>query len=157
VSPVCFWLSNEESACCKGWSTQFIILVSLLCRQSFMQDILNKMVYCVRQGILTPDEASRTIHEAASLLHQPLLNPVPNDTIILSGMRKTVKANDVIRAFRRFGPIDDAAVAANHKGFGLVRFRNPKATQQAMFKYRTSEIVVQDVAVQCKTFDTGER
>ena len=83
-----------------------------------MQEILTKMVLCVRQGMLGPDEASRTIHECAALLHMKLLNPLPNDTLILSGMRKTVRANDVIRAFRRFGPIEDAAVAANQRGFG---------------------------------------
>jgi len=33
---------------------------------------------------------------------------------------------------------------------GIVRFRNQKAVQQAMMKFRTAEIVVQDVAVQVK-------
>ena len=83
-----------------------------------MQEMLNKMVISVRQGIMGPDDASRTIHECASLLNLQLMCDLPNDTIILSGMRKTVRANDVIRTFRRFGPIDDAAVASNQKGFG---------------------------------------
>lgn len=76
------------------------------------------MVTCVRQGTLGPDESSRCIHECAALLNLNLLNQLPNDTIILSGMRKTVRANDVIRAFRKFGSIEDAAVAANQRGFG---------------------------------------
>lgn len=91
-------------------------------------------------------------------------------------MRKTATANDVTRAFRGFGVIDDAAVASNERGFGkiplsswtfrlsraflmfffpsafkgLVRFRNPRAIAQVMIKFRTAEIVVQDVAVQVK-------
>ena len=40
---------------------------------------------------------------------------------------------------------------------GIVRFRNTKAADQAMFKFKSSEIVVQDVAVQCKFFDGHER
>ena len=83
-----------------------------------MQDILTRMVTFVREGALGGEEASRVMHECAALLHLPLLNPLPRDTLIVSGMTKTVKANDVIRAFRRFGPIEDAAVAANQRGFG---------------------------------------
>lgn len=95
-----------------------LTVFSFFARQSFMQDILTKLVTSVRQGALGPDEASRTIHECAALLNLQLLRELPNNTLILSGMRKTVKANDVIRAFRSFGPIEDAAVAANQRGFG---------------------------------------
>ena len=83
-----------------------------------MQIILNKMVISVRQGFMNPDDASRTIHECASLLNLQLATHLPATCIILSGMRKTATANDVTRAFRRFGAIDDAAVASNERGFG---------------------------------------
>lgn len=86
-----------------------------------MQDMLNKMVTSVRQGILGPDDASRTIHECAALLNLQLANDLPVTTVILSGMRKTVHANDVIRAFHHFGPIEDAAVASEERGFGRCR------------------------------------
>ncbi|CAB9501929.1 expressed unknown protein [Seminavis robusta] len=119
-------------------------------KQTFMQLMLNKMVTSVRQGILGPDDASRTIHECAFLLNLQLANDLPPTTIILSGMRKTVRANDVLRAFRRFGHIDDAAVASNQRGFGVVRFRSPKAADDAHSKFKTGEIVVQDVAVQVR-------
>ena len=83
-----------------------------------MQEMLNKMVTSVRQGLMGPDDASRTIHECAALLNLQLVNPLVKDTIVLSGMRKTVRANDVIRTFRRFGPIESAAVASNQRGYG---------------------------------------
>jgi len=83
-----------------------------------MQLMLNKMVTSVRQGMLSPEDASRTVHECAVLLNMDVSNELPLVTLILTGLRKTVKANDVIRAFRRFGPIDDAAVASNERGFG---------------------------------------
>jgi len=122
-------------------------------RNAFMQDMLNKMVTSVRQGIMGPDDASRTIHECAALLNLQLANDLPNSTVILTGMRKTVRANDVIRTFRKFGAIEDAAVASNQRGFGIVRFRTLKTVDQVMMRFRTSEIVVQDVAVQCKILE----
>ena len=87
-----------------------------------MQIILNKMVISVRQGFLGPEDASRTIHECASLLNLQLTADLPVTCIILSGMRKTATANDVTRAFRRFGDIADAAVASNERGFGKFFF-----------------------------------
>ena len=83
-----------------------------------MQIMLNKMVISVRQGFLAPDDASRTIHECAALLELQLATSLPVTTLVLSGMRKTATANDVIRAFRRFGAVEDAAVASNERGFG---------------------------------------
>jgi hypothetical protein len=115
-----------------------------------MQDMLNKMVSSVRQGIVGPDDGSRTIHECAALLHLQLANDLPVTTVILSGMRKTVTSKDVVASFRKFGVIEDAAVASNQRGFGVVRFKNQKSVDQVMRKFRTSEIVVQDVAVQVK-------
>jgi hypothetical protein len=83
-----------------------------------MQEMLNKMVSSVRHGVLGPDDASRAIHECATLLNLQLASDLPVTTVIITGMRKTVIAADVIEAFREFGEIDDAAVASNQRGFG---------------------------------------
>jgi len=115
-----------------------------------MQEMLNKMVSSVRHGVLGPDDASRAIHECAALLNLQLATDLPVTTVIITGMRKMVTAADVIEAFREFGEIDDAAVASNQRGFGLVRFKNQKSVDRAMRKFLIEEIVVQDVAVQVK-------
>lgn len=83
-----------------------------------MQEMLNKMVSSVRHGVLGPDDASRAIHECAALLKLQLASDLPVNTVIISGMRKTVTSANVIEAFREFGEIDDAAVASNQRGFG---------------------------------------
>jgi len=119
-------------------------------KRAFMQDLLNKMVASVRYGVLGADDASRTIHESAALLGLQIANELPMTTVIISGMRKTVQAAELIKAMREFGDIDTAAVAPGLKGFGIVRFRHPKSVERAMRRYRNSEIVVQDVAVQMK-------
>jgi hypothetical protein len=119
-------------------------------RRAFMQEMLNKMVASVRCGVLEADDASRTIHEAAALLGLQLANDLPMTTVVISGMRKTVEASEVVEALREFGDIDNAAVASGKRGFGIVRFRHPKSVERAMQRYRNAEIVVQDVAVQMK-------
>lgn len=83
-----------------------------------MQDTLNKMVSSVRQGVLGPDDASRTIHECAALLGLQLATDIPVTTLIVTGMRKTVSAQDMIDAFGEFGQISEAAVAPNKRDFG---------------------------------------
>ncbi|CAB9509252.1 expressed unknown protein [Seminavis robusta] len=120
-------------------------------KQSFMRDILYKMVSSVRHGILGPDDASRTIHECAALLSLQLASDLPADTIIIQGMRKNVTAKKIIASFREFGEIDDVAVASNQRGFGLVRFKSPKSVDRALKKCKVSEIVVQDVGVTVRT------
>lgn len=86
--------------------------------RAFMQDTMNKMVSSVRHGVLGPDQASRTIHECAAMLGLELAAPIPENSIIVSGMRKTVTRTDMIVAFREFGDIEDAAVSSNSRGFG---------------------------------------
>jgi hypothetical protein len=119
-------------------------------RRAFMQDILNKMVASVRYGVLGADDASRTIHECAALLGLQLAEELPMTTVIISGMRKTVESSHILRTMKEFGDIDVAAVASGQRGFGIVRFRRQKSVNQAMKRYRSGEIVVQDVAVQLR-------
>ena len=120
-----------------------------------MQDTLNKMVASVRRGVLGPDDASRAIHECAALLGLQLATEIPVTTLIITGMRKTVNAKDMIKAFKEFGEISEAAVASNQRGFGILRFKNNSAADRALSKFRSEEIVVQDVAVQVKVLRAG--
>jgi hypothetical protein len=119
-------------------------------RRAFMQEILNKMVASVRCGVIAAEDASRTVHESAALLGLQLANDLPMTTIIISGMRKAVNASEIVKSLSEFGDIDKAAVASGKRGFGIVRFRHPKSVERAMRRYRTAEIVIEDVAVQMK-------
>jgi len=115
-----------------------------------MQETLNKMVTTVRHNIVSPDDASRAIHGCAAMLQLHLAEEIPENTLIITGMRKTVTKQHVVSAFSEFGEIDDAAIAPGKRGFGIVRFQSPKSTQRAMEKFKKEEIVVQDVAVTVK-------
>lgn len=142
-----------------------------------MQTMLSKMVSSVHKGIVNPDEASRTVHECAALLGMQLANQLPVTTIIVSGMQKTTSTADLGLAFKDFGAIESIAVASKHRGFGtfvapmaqhpvfcqvnsgclvapfrtgIVRFKNQNAAALAMERFRTSEIVIKNVAVTLK-------
>lgn len=117
--------------------------------QNYMKELLNKMVKCVHQGLVAPEDASRTIHGSAALLGLALANELPSNTYILKSMLKKTTARDIVRTFDlEFGPVEDAAVAVGNKGFGIVRFKHPSAAARAMEQFQTSEIVVNDVAIQ---------
>jgi len=115
-------------------------------KREFMQETLNKMVANVRHNIIEPDDASRTIHECAAMLGLQLATDIPETALIVTGMRKRVTRTDVIHAFREFGEIQDAAVASNYRGFGLVRYRSRKSLSRAKERFEKGEIEVQDVA-----------
>lgn len=83
-----------------------------------MQESLNKMVSYVRHGIVSPEAASRTIHGCAALLGLQLAEDLPETTLIITGMRKSVSRKDVEEAFKGFGEIKSAAVSSNRRGFG---------------------------------------
>ena len=119
-------------------------------KRAFMQDILNRMVSSVRFGVLPAEDASRTIHESAALLGLQLAHQLPMTTIIISGMRKTSGPSQMKAVLREFGELDTVAAASGQRGFGIVRFRNPKSVDRVMRRYRNGEIVIQDVAIQMK-------
>mmetsp|Transcript_24078 Transcript_24078/g.32013 ORF Transcript_24078/g.32013 Transcript_24078/m.32013 type:complete len:1012 (+) Transcript_24078:2-3037(+) len=131
------WLKKREGA-------------SLDQRREFMQETLNRMVASVRYGIIQPEDASRTIHGCAAMLGLQLAEDIPETALIVTGMRKMVKRADMIGSFKEFGEIEDAAVSPNARGFGLVRFKSSKSVQRAIARFRTEEIVVEDVAVMIK-------
>ena len=119
-------------------------------KRLFMQEILNRMVSSVRFGVVMAEDASRTVHESAALMGLQLANELPMSTVIISGMRKKADASHMMAVLKEFGEIDVAAVASKQKGFGIVRFRHPKSVDRVMRRYRSGEIVIQDVAVQIK-------
>lgn len=124
-------------------------------KRAFMTEIVNKMMTSVRSGVVNAEDASRTVHECAALLALPLAKSLPMTTVIVSGMRKTVNAAQVMNVFKEFGDIDVAAVASGQRGFGIIRYRNMKSVDRAMRRYRGGEIVVQDVAIQMKVLKTS--
>jgi len=128
------WLKRKEKA-------------QIETRRNFLQEIINKMVSLVRYDVISPDDASRSIHCCAALLGLDLEEEIPENTVIVSGMRKTVTTEDLINAFQEFGEIENAAVSPNKRGFGLVRYKSHKTAKIVMEKFHKEEIVVQDVAV----------
>lgn len=131
------WLTRNESA--EGER-----------KRAFMQEILNKMVTSVRHGVIVAEDASRTIHESAAILGLQLAEELPTTTVIISGMRKTTTADDMIKALQEFGDIDVAAVASGRRGFGILRFRRRKSVDRALRRYKSGEIVILDVSIQMK-------
>lgn len=87
-----------------------------------MQETLDRMVASVRHGVMDAECGSRAIHECAALLGLQLASSIPGNTLIVSGMPKWVKKDDLLSAFSEFGEIEAAAVAANRRGFGEYSF-----------------------------------
>mmetsp|Transcript_19114 Transcript_19114/g.44395 ORF Transcript_19114/g.44395 Transcript_19114/m.44395 type:complete len:760 (-) Transcript_19114:511-2790(-) len=116
-------------------------------RKEMMQEQLNKMIASVVQKLIGPEDATRTIHEIAVLLELKLASDLSVATILISGMRKKATAADIRKTFRFFGDVVTAAIAPNEKGFGILRFNSSSAVKRAMGKFRSAEIVVEDVAV----------
>ena len=133
-----------------------IPIYSLMYRRDVMQETLNKMTASVRYGVLGPDVASRTIHECAGLLGLQLAADIPVTTVLILGIRKKATERDIREAFSVFGDIAIAAVAPNQRGFGILRYKSDDAVDRAMNKFRTEEIVVEDVAVQLKVIKPGQ-
>jgi hypothetical protein len=125
-------------------------------RRMYLQRLLNRMVTSVRHGAIKPDDASRTIHECAAMLGLTLAHDLPQNSVIVTGMRKTEKKDMLHAAFRPFGEIAGAAVAPGERGFGLVRFKKPKTVLAVMAQYNRSEIVVSDVAVTVRVLKSSD-
>jgi hypothetical protein len=90
------------------------------------------------------------------MLGLTLAHDLSQNSVIVTGMRKTEKKDMLHAAFRPFGEIEGAAVAPGERGFGLVRFRKPKTVLAVMAQYNRSEIVVNDVAVTVKVLKSTD-
>lgn len=121
---------------------------------AFFQEITNRMVATVRHGRITPDDGTRAIHCIAELLGLKLEQELPNNVILVTGMRKEMDLSrgryHLMEAFKPFGEIESAAIAPSNRGFGYVRFVSPKSVHRAFERLRVSEIEVQDVEVTIK-------
>lgn len=125
-------------------------------KRDYMQQQLNKMVATVRQGAIEPQDASRAIHGCAAMLGLQLAEAFPENALLVTGMRMTVRTKDVSDAFKVFGEIENVAVTPNERGFGLVRYRTAESAQIALSRFRRGEIIVQDNAVSVKLLKSDD-
>jgi len=126
-------------------------------RNEFFQEVINGVVITVLFGLMHPLEAAQLAHGVATVIGLPLLKELPKKTLVITGMRKTTDVDRgqhvILAAFERFGPIEQAAISPNNRGFGFVRFSKPKSVQRALEKYRVAEIEIQNVSVSIKTLE----
>ncbi len=106
-------------------------------------------------GMISPLQGGQLVHSCATILGLDLLQELPGKTLIITGMRKTNDLaqghNFLVKAFKPFGRIEEAAIAPNNHGFGFVRYAKPESVKRAIKKYREFEIEIQDVSVSIKT------
>jgi len=121
----------------------------------YFQEILNRIVITVMFGMTSPHQGAQIVHGCAAILGLDLILELPMTTLVITGMRKTNDLaqghNFIVKAFKPFGKIEEAAIAPNNRGFGYVRFTKPESVQRALKKYRELEIEIQDVSVSVKT------
>lgn len=121
----------------------------------YFQDILNRLVITVMFSMISPLQGAQLAHACATILGLDLYKDLLGTTLVITGMRKTNDLaqghNFIVKAFKTFGSIEDAAIAPNNRGFGFVRFTKPESVKRALKKYREFEIEIQDVSVSIKT------
>ena len=143
------FFAHTSLTSCQVVCLTFVLLLHFS-RNAFFQQILNRMVYTVRQG-LNPSDGTLAIHSCAAMLGLQLENDLPNNVILVTGLLKTKDTTQgrkyLVEAFEPFGAIESAAIASSNKGFGFVRFVHPRSVQRALEQYHNSEIEVQDVSV----------
>lgn len=80
------------------------------------------MVATVRRGMIRPVDGTRAIHCCAAMLGLRLEKDLPNNVLIVTGMRKTNNLSEgrfyLMEAFKSFGDIEGAAIAPSNRGFG---------------------------------------
>jgi hypothetical protein len=97
-------------------------ILPTLSRDSFFQDMVNRIVQIVHHGLIRPHDGARLLHTCASILDMQLLKAVPCTTVVIRGLRKT---NDLaqghhflVDSFGAFGDIVDASISPKNRGFG---------------------------------------
>ena len=75
--------------------------------------------------MISPLQAANLVYGCANILGMDLLQELPQRTLIITGMRKTndlKRGHDfIIRAFKPFGKIEEAAIAPSNRGFGKLQ------------------------------------
>lgn len=124
-------------------------------KQSFFEDVMNKVVLLVHHGLLEPYDCARILHGCASIVGLTLLKELPNTTVAVQGLLKT---NDLVQGhhllvttFEQFGEIVDASIAPQNRGFGFVRFLQSESVEAVLYEQKVSEIEIEDVAISIKT------
>ncbi|KAL3792016.1 hypothetical protein ACHAW5_009291 [Stephanodiscus triporus] len=121
----------------------------------YFREILNRIVITVMLRIIPPLQGANIVHSCATILGLDLLKKPPEKTLVITGMRKTNTLeqgyNFIVKAFKPFGDIEDAAIAPQNHGFGIIRFTRPESVELALEEYKQSEIEIQDVSVSVKT------
>ena len=121
----------------------------------YFQDVINRIVLAVMFDMISPIKGANLVHAVATILGLDLLKELPQTTLIVSGMRKTnnlTKGHSILlKAFKPFGKVEDAAVAPNNRGFGFVRYIESESVSRAQKRYRENEIELQDVSIAIKT------
>ena len=96
----------------------------------YLQEVLNRIVITVVYGITNPMQGVHIVHACATILGLDLTKELPPTTLVITGMRKTNDLEQghkyIIKAFKPFGKIEEAAIAPNNRGFG--ECRNPQFT-----------------------------
>ena len=93
-----------------------------IARETFFQDMLNRVVQIVHRGLIRPTDGARFLHGCASILNMRLLKESPSTTVIVRGLKKM---NDLaqghhflVKTFAAYGDIIDASISPKNKGFG---------------------------------------
>ncbi|EJK54115.1 hypothetical protein THAOC_26325 [Thalassiosira oceanica] len=120
----------------------------------YLQVLLNRIVMMVVYGVTNPMQGVHIVHACATILGLDLKKELPPTTLVITGMRKTNDLEQghkyIIKAFKPFGKIEEAAISTNNRGFGFVSFFNPESVQKALKKFREYSIDIQDVSVSIK-------
>lgn len=93
-------------------------------RAEYFQELLNKVVAFVRRGLILSDDATRTIHECATMLGLPIETELPDNVLLITSLRKSNSLEDgrfyLRETFNEFGQIERAALAPRNHGFGEI-------------------------------------
>ena len=122
-------------------------------------DLVRKVVGLVHRGILRPAYGATVLHGCAALLGMDLASPLPGTAVCVRGL---VKSNDLataqglmVGAFEGYGDVVDAAVTPLNRGAGFVRFAGEESVARVLQVHRSSEILIQDVAVRIVELNGG--
>lgn len=96
-------------------------------RNEYFSELLKRLVVTVMLRIIPPYQGANIVHSCATILGLVLLKKPSDTTLVILGMRKTNTFkqgyNFIVKAFMRFGEIEEAAIAPNNHGFGKYRER----------------------------------
>merc|ERR1719416_11576 len=127
--------------------------------RNLLLSIYYSLLLHVLYKIMGMNSSIRILYECCTvLLQMELLNSTANTkfgttlqqnnnkTILITGMRKNVNIHNVISTFQMFGTMNYIALASFSRDFGFVRYHDADISNAVVRKFRSSEIVVQDVA-----------